>query len=348
MTDELRHEALDAFVREHFTAPLNVVEQIGGGQSNPTYFITVGTQQLVLRKQPHGPILKGAHAVDREYRVLEALSKTNIPVPKPILFCVDTTILGTSFYLMERFEGRVFHDAALPDLPREDRRALYISMAETLAALHAIDPEAVGLSDFGRPGNYFERQLARWSKQWHQSITKPIPALDQLIEELTRALPEEDGCVSIVHGDYRMGNLMVHPTEPRIIGILDWELSTLGHPLADLGFAAMAWHTTPKDYGGIASLDLQRLGIPSEEDFIQSYMHLSKHGLTLKPFHIAFALFRFAVIFVGIADRARLGNAAGKNAQELAPLAERFAEIGLSVLKNGLSLNQQSPLRQLL
>ena len=345
MTDELRHEALDAFVREHFTAPLNVVEQIGGGQSNPTYFITVGTQQLVLRKQPHGPILKGAHAVDREYRVLEALSKTNIPVPKPILFCADTTILGTSFYLMERFEGRVFHDAALPDLPRVDRRALYISMAETLAALHAIDPEAVGLFEFGRPGNYFERQLARWSKQWRQSITKPIPALDQLIEELTRALPEEDGCVSIVHGDYRMGNLMVHPTEPRVIGILDWELSTLSHPLADLGFAAMAWHTTPKDYGGIASLDLQRLGIPSEEEFIQSYMRLSKHALTLKPFHIAFALFRFAVIFVGIADRARLGNAAGKNAQELAPLAERFAEIGLSVLKNGFSINQQSPLK---
>ena len=341
MTDKIPHDALAAFVKEHFGAPLNAVEQIGGGQSNPTYFITVGAQKFVLRKQPHGPILKGAHAIDREYRVLDALSKTNIPVPKPILFCADTIILGTPFYVMERLEGRVFHDAALPNLSHEERRALYLSMAETLATLHAIDPEAVGLSDFGRPGNYFERQLARWSKQWRESITKPIPALDQLIKHLTRVLPKEDGCVSIVHGDYRMGNLMVHPTEPRIIGILDWELSTLGHPLADLGFAAMAWHTTPKDYGGIASLDLKRLGIPSEEEFIQSYMRLSKHALTLEPFHIAFALFRFAVIFVGIADRARLGNAAGNNAEEIAPLAERFAEIGLSVLQSEMSFNQQ-------
>jgi len=341
MTDKILHDVLAAFVKEHFGAPLKAFEQIGGGQSNPTYFITVGTKKFVLRKQPHGPILKGAHAVDREYRVLDALSKTNIPVPKPILFCADTIILGTPFYLMERLEGRIFHDAALLNLSHEDRRALYHSMAETLAALHAIDPEAVGLSDFGGPGNYFERQLTRWSKQWRESTTKPIPALDQLIEHLTCALPKENGCVSIVHGDYRMGNLMVHPTEPRIIGILDWELSTLGHPLADLGFTAMAWRITPKDYGGIASLDLQRLGIPSEEEFIQFYMRLSKHAVTFEPFHIAFALFRFAVIFVGIADRARLGNAAGNNAEEIAPLAERFAEIGLSVLQNGSCLNRQ-------
>ena len=341
MTDTFPHEALDAFVRKNLGAALEKIEHVGGGQSNPTYFITVGAQQFVLRKQPHGPILKGAHAVDREYRVLEALSKTNVPVPKPLLFCADSTVLGTQFYVMECLQGRVFHDAALPNLSREERHALYHSMADTLAQLHAIDPHMIGLSDFGRPGNYFERQLARWSKQWNESDTNSIPALDHLIHDLTHNLPVDDGCVSIVHGDYRMGNLMVHPTEPRIIGILDWELSTLGHPLADLGFAAMAWHTTPKDYGGILGLDLERLGIPDKDEFIQVYMRVSKYALTLKPFHIAFALFRFAVIFVGIADRARRGNAVGKNAHEIAPLAERFAEIGLSVLRNGSGLNRQ-------
>ena len=279
--------------------------------------------------------MKGAHAVDREYRVLDALSKTDVPVPKPLLYCADPEIIGTPFYVMERIEGRVFHDAALPDLTRDERMALYRSMAETLAKLHALDPNDIGLSDFGRPGNYFERQLARWSKQWQESNVTSIPALDHLIDALARAVPSDEGVVSVVHGDYRMGNLIIHPTEPRIIGILDWELSTLGHPLADLGFAAMAWHTTPKDYGGIAGLDFGSLGIPSKDAFVNAYMKYAKDKSPLMPFHIAFALFRFAVIFVGIAERARLGNAAGKNAAEIAPLAQRFAEIGLSIMRNG-------------
>jgi aminoglycoside phosphotransferase (APT) family kinase protein len=335
MSELLPHAALDAYMRQHFGAALGAIEPIGGGQSNPTFFITVGTQRLVLRKQPHGPILKGAHAVDREYRVLQALSKTDVPVPTPRLYCVDPEVLGTPFYVMERIEGRVFHDAALPELSRDERGALYRSMAETLAKLHALDPNGIGLSDFGRAGNYFERQLARWSKQWKESSVQSIPALDQLIEALARALPSDDDIISIVHGDYRMGNLMVHPTEPRVIGILDWELSTLGHPLADLGFAAMAWHTTPKDYGGIAGLDFINLGIPTKDAFVSAYMNHAKDKSPLMPFHIAFALFRFAVIFVGIAERARLGNAAGKNAADIAPLAQRFAEIGLSIMENG-------------
>ena len=335
MSEILPHAALEAYMRQHFGAALGAIEAIGGGQSNPTYFITVGTQRLVLRKQPHGPILKGAHAVDREYRVLDALSKTDVPVPKPLLYCADPEIIGTPFYVMERIEGRVFHDAALPDLTRDERMALYRSMAETLAKLHALDPNDIGLSDFGRPGNYFERQLARWSKQWQESNVTSIPALDHLIDALARAVPSDEGVVSVVHGDYRMGNLIIHPTEPRIIGILDWELSTLGHPLADLGFAAMAWHTTPKDYGGIAGLDFESLGIPSKDAFVNAYMKHAKDKSPLMPFHIAFALFRFAVIFVGIAERARLGNAAGKNAAEIAPLAQRFAEIGLSIMRNG-------------
>jgi aminoglycoside phosphotransferase (APT) family kinase protein len=335
MSEAQTRAALDAYMHQQFGAALGAMEPIGGGQSNPTFFITVGTQRLVLRKQPHGPIVKGAHAVDREYRVLQALSKTDIPVPAPLHYCADPEILGTPFYVMERIEGRVFHDAALSELTRDERAALYHSMAETLAKLHAVDPNDIGLSDFGRPGNYFERQLARWSKQWDESSVPSIPALDHLIEALARALPSDDGIVSIVHGDYRMGNLMVHPTEPRVIGILDWELSTLGHPLADLGFAAMAWHTTPKDYGGIAGLDFENLGIPTKEAFVNAYMNHAKDKSPLMPFHIAFALFRFAVIFVGIAERARLGNAAGKNAAEIAPLAQRFAEIGLLIMRNG-------------
>jgi aminoglycoside phosphotransferase (APT) family kinase protein len=332
MVLDFESSALDAFVRNRFGVPLLDVERIGGGQSNPTYFVTTGAARLVLRKQPNGPILKGAHAVDREYRVRDALSKTDVPVPMPVLFEEDPSILGTPFYLMERLQGRVFHDAALPGVSRDERRALYLAMAETLARLHAVDPSSVGLGDFGRPGDYFERQLNRWSKQWDESPTDDIPALDRLIDLLSDARPQDDGLVSLAHGDYRMGNLMFHPTEPRVIGILDWELATLGHPLADVGFAAMAWHCRPQDYGGIAGLDHEALGIPSQEEFVAHYMMHAKHCPPLLPFHIAFALFRFAVIFVGIADRARQGNAAGGNAAEVAPLARRFAEIGLEVM----------------
>jgi len=332
MSLDFETAALDAFVRERFSVPLLSVERIGGGQSNPTYFVTTGAARFVLRKQPNGPILKGAHAIDREYRVLAALAKTDIPVPHPVLFESDPSVLGTPFYLMERLEGRVFHDASLPGLAREERHALYLAMAKTLAKLHSVDPNAIGLSDFGRPGDYFERQLNRWSRQWQESPTDDIPALDRLIERLTDQRPKDDGRLAIAHGDYRMGNLMFHPTELRVIGILDWELATLGHPLADLGFAAMAWQSRPNEYGGIAGLDLEALGIPSEAEFVAHYRAHAPDSPPLLPFHIAFAFFRFAVIFVGIADRARQGNAAGGNAHEIAPLAARFAEIGLKVM----------------
>jgi aminoglycoside phosphotransferase (APT) family kinase protein len=332
MPPDFETASLDTFVRERFGVPLLSVERIGGGQSNPTYFVTTGAARYVLRKQPNGPILKGAHAIDREYRVLEALSKTDVPVPRPVVFETEASILGTPFYIMERLEGRVFHDAALPGIAAEERQALYLAMAETLAKLHSVDPHSVGLSDFGRPGDYFERQLNRWSKQWYESPTDGIPALDRLIERLTEHRPIDDGRLALAHGDYRMGNLMFHAIEPRVIGILDWELATLGHPLADLGFAAMAWHSRPEDYGGIAGLDLKTLGIPSEAEFVAHYKAYAPNSPPLLPFHIAFAFFRFAVIFIGIADRARQGNAAGGNAHEIAPLAARFAEIGLKIM----------------
>jgi aminoglycoside phosphotransferase (APT) family kinase protein len=308
------------------------LERIAGGQSNPTYFVTQGGRQMVLRKQPNGPLLKGAHAIDREYRVLAALHPAGVPVPRPVLFHETPDILGTPFYLMERVEGRVFSDGALPEVPAAARHALWMGLADALGALHRIRPDEVGLADYGRPGSYFERQLSRWSRQWQESTSDPIPELDQLGAWLAENLPPDDGAVSLAHGDYRMGNVIFHPTEPRVVAILDWELSTLGHPLADLGFCAMAWHTSPAEYGGILGLDLTALGLPAEAEFLARYAAANPSAAAPLTFHKAFALFRFAVIFVGIADRAKQGNASGADAAKIAPLARRFAIRGLEVI----------------
>ncbi|MHA6642784.1 phosphotransferase family protein [Mesorhizobium sp. A623] len=318
---------LRAFLASHFgeTGSFSL-EKIAGGQSNPTYFVDYGSHSMVLRKQPAGPILRGAHAIDREFRVLEGLSRTNVPVPRVILYHDDPKLLGTPFYLMERLRGRVFHDCSLPELSAPERRGIYLGMAEALARLHAIRPEEIGLGDFGRPGNYFERQIARWTKQYRESSGEPISALDAVAEWLSENRPEHDGQVSIAHGDFRLGNMLFHPTEPKVIGILDWELSTLGHPLADLGFCCMPWHTSPDEYGGILGLDYHALGIPSEVEFTKHYFAQAIPTAQFRSFHIVFALFRFAIIFVGIADRARAGNAAAANAENVAPLAGQFAQ----------------------
>lgn len=308
------------------------LERIAGGQSNPTYFVTHGGRCMVLRKQPNGPLLKGAHAIDREYRVLDALHPAGVPVPRPVLFHETPEIVGTPFYLMERVEGRVFSDGALLEVPASERHALWMGLADALGQLHRVRPDEVGLADYGRPGNYFERQLSRWSRQWQESANDPIPELDQLGAWLAENLPPDDGAVSLAHGDYRMGNVIFHPSEPRVVAILDWELSTLGHPLADVGFCAMAWHTAPDEYGGILGLDLAALGLPNEAEFLSRYAAANPSAATPLPFHKAFALFRFAVIFVGIADRAKQGNASGANAATIAPLARRFAIRGLEVI----------------
>ena len=327
--------ALVRFLAEHFggSADRFSLDRISGGQSNPTYFVDFGERRMVLRKQPNGPILPGAHAVDREYRVLEALADTGVPVPRPILYHAGADLLGTPFYLMERLDGRVFHDCALPGLAREERRGIYLAMAEALARLHAVRPQEVGLADFGRPGNYFERQIARWSKQLHASPGEPVPALGRVEAWLRENLPADDRTVAIAHGDFRLGNLLFHSTEPRVVAILDWELSTLGHPLADLGFCCMPWHTAPDEYGGILGLDHAALGIPSREEFVAHYLAHAVPTAPLRRFHVAFALFRFAVIFVGIADRARAGNAASAEAARLGPLAGRFAQRALEVIE---------------
>jgi aminoglycoside phosphotransferase (APT) family kinase protein len=310
------------------------LERIGGGQSNPTYFVTLPDRRLVLRKRPAGPTLPSAHAVDREYRVLQALAGTDVPAPCPVLFHGEADVVGTPFYLMERLEGRVFHDCALPGISPADRRAMYLSMADALAALHAVDPTAAGLGDFGRPGGYFARQFARWSRQWEESPTDDIPELDAIVAWLATRIPEDSGRPAIAHGDFRLGNLMFHPTEPRVAAILDWELATLGDPLADLGFCCMTWHTAPDEYSGILGLDHTRLGIPTQDEFVARYERRATPSGRLQPVHVVFALFRFAVIFVGIADRARAGTAAAANAADTGRLAVRFARRALALTRS--------------
>lgn len=320
---------LDAFLRSALpgrAAGRLELERISGGQSNPTFFVSypdAGTR-LVLRKKPPGPLLPSAHAVDREYRILKALAGSAVPVPPVLLLHEQDDVVGTPFYLMERLEGRVFHDTALPGVSRDDRRTMYFAMAETLAALHGFDWQGAGLADFGRPGNYYARQLARWGRQWRETRTREIPAIDRLIDWLGENLDETPD-TSIVHGDFRLGNLMFAGAEPRIVAVLDWELSTLGHPLSDVAFSCLPWHSTPQMYAGIVGLDREALGIPSQEEYLARYCAAA--GRTEGPgrFHLAFSLFRFAVILDGIAARAKTGNAAAENAVSVGAMAESFA-----------------------
>jgi aminoglycoside phosphotransferase (APT) family kinase protein len=317
---------LEAFLRDSLGASGSLrLERISGGQSNPTFFVTCGERRMVLRKQPPGTLLPSAHAVDREYRVISALAGTGVPVAPAILFCDDRSVVGTPFYLMERLEGRVFHDCTLPGIPPAERRAMYVSMAEALAALHNVEPAACGLSDYGRAGNYFARQIRRWTQQWEMSRTRDDDAIDRLVAWLPLNIPQDD-LNAVVHGDYRIGNLMFHAVEPRVVAILDWELSTLGHPLADLAHCSIAWHSRPDEYGGMLGLDLAALGIPEVGEFEEAYRRVARHGAPLTAFHMAFAFFRWAVIFEGIAARAKAGTAAAANAAEVGRLAEVFAK----------------------
>lgn len=305
------------------------VEPIAGGQSNPTWFVTMGGRRMVLRKQPPGPLLKGAHAIDREYRIQHALAGTAVPVPAMLAWCGDAAVLDTPFYIMERMEGRVWHQTALPGVSAGDRRAMYLAVARTMAAMHSIDPAAIGLGDYGRPGNYFARQVSRWGRQWQEAASRGIPELDRLHDWLAARLPEDDGIVAIAHGDFRIGNLMFASDRPEVAAVLDWELSTLGHPMADLGFFCMCWRVRQDEYGGFGDTDWRAAGIPEKSEFLAEYRRHSRHAAELTPFHEAFALFRFAVIFVGIADRALHGNAAGDAAGDAMRLARAFARHGL-------------------
>jgi len=300
-----------------------------GGQSNPTYRLSVGKDELVLRKKPGGDLLPSAHAVDREYRVMKALADSEVPVPEMLLYCDDSSVIGTPFYVMRFLQGRVLFDQTIPQASIQDRRAIYRDINRVIAALHKIDPAAVGLADYGRAGNYFGRQINRWSRQYQENHTERLEALEKLIDWLPGRIPAGDE-VSIVHGDFRLDNVMLHPTEPRAIAVLDWELSTLGHPLADFSYHCMSWHIPPSLWRGIGGLDLASLGIPSEAEHLDQYVKAT--GLTQAQehwdFYLAYNFFRMSSILYGIGQRARQGTAAATDALETAAKASPLADLG--------------------
>jgi len=322
----------EAALADHLRTALGLsgplaVRQMRGGQSNPTFLLAMGGEELILRKQPPGALLPSAHAVDREYRVISALQDTDVPVPRTLLYSDDRAIIGTPFYVMERLRGRILWNPALPEIAVGERRAYWRAMAEALARLHRADWRALGLSDFGRPGNYFARQIARWTRQWADSKTRENPAIDRLCAWLPERVPDDEE-TTICHGDYRIDNLMFDPVEPRVIGILDWELSTLGHPLADLAYNCIQYHVPPTVFRGLAGLDLAALGLPSQDEHVASYAAVAGRPVAVTPFHLAFAMFRIAVILEGVLARARAGNAASADAAEMGELGLVLAERG--------------------
>lgn len=301
------------------------LRQFRGGQSNPTYLVTTLDNAFVLRKKPPGPLLKGAHAVDREARIQTALAGSGVPVARVLGFCADETVLGTAFYVMEHVRGRVFWDATFPTVARSERPAYFHAMCDTLAALHDLDYRAVGLGDYGREGNYFARQIALWSRQYlDDAEAGRDPRMDELVEALPAMIPARDE-TTLVHGDFRCDNLIFHPNEPRILAVLDWELSTLGHPLADFAGHAMMYLMPPHIVAGLRGADLERLGIPSEDEILARYAAATGRDPGRDwHFYIAFSLFRFAAIFHGIRGRAIRGNAVSAHARER---AERYPEL---------------------
>ena len=301
---------------------------LSGGQSNPTFRLECGARSMVLRKKPAGPLLPSAHAIDREYRVMKALQDTDVPVPRMLAYCEDDSLLGTPFYLMDFLQGRVFMDQSLPGMEPAERHAIYREMNRGIAALHTVDYRAAGLQDFGREGNYVGRQIARWSRQCRESTVPMNDAMHRLMEWLPEHAPAFDQ-TTLVHGDYRLDNLVFHPTEQRVIGVLDWELSTLGDPLADLSYQCMAWRIPPALWRGIAGLDLPTLGIPSEAEYVRWYAATTgRDAAEHWDFYLAFNLFRMAAILHGIAQRAADGNAAGDDAVETGRKAGPLAELG--------------------
>ena len=321
---------LEAWMKDHVVgfAGSAEVEQFKGGQSNPTYRVSAGGTRYVLRRKPPGKLLPSAHAIDREYRVISALAQTDVPVAKSYALCLDDAVIGTAFYVMEYVAGRVFWDPTLPELARHERRPIFEAMNDVIARLHGVDYARIGLGDYGRPGNYAMRQIDRWTKQYRASETETIAAMDRLIEWLPKNAPAEEE-TSIIHGDFRIDNLIFHPTEPRIIAVLDWELSTLGNPLADFAYHMMPWRLGPQAYRGLLSFDLDALGIPSEEEGCALYCRRTgRISLPHWDFYIAFNMFRLAAILQGIMGRVREGTAASLRAHEAGARAKAIAEAG--------------------
>jgi aminoglycoside phosphotransferase (APT) family kinase protein len=341
MTDphHIDTDALDRWLSTHlsgYSGPLQI-EKFAGGQSNPTYKLITPNRVYVMRAKP-GPVAKllpSAHAIEREFRVMQGLRDTAVPVAEMHVLCEDESVIGRAFYVMEHVSGRVLWDQALPGMAPAERGAIYNEMNRVMAALHTVDVQAAGLAGYGKPGNYFERQIGRWSKQYLASITQDIPEMHRLIEWLPQHIPamaRDERLVSVVHGDYRLDNLMLHPTEPRVLAVLDWELSTLGHPLADFSYHCMSWHIPPGTFRGVGGLDIQALGIPSEADYIALYCERTGFATPAQlqadwNFYLAYNMFRLAAILQGIAKRVEDGTASSAQARESGAGARPMAEM---------------------
>jgi aminoglycoside phosphotransferase (APT) family kinase protein len=339
-TGELDAVALRPYLEAHidgFRGPLQV-EKFAGGQSNPTFRIAAASGTYVLRRQPPGDLLKSAHAVDREYRVMAALRDTEVPVPRVFHLCEDRDVIGSMFYVMEYCDGRIFWDAAIPEVDREERTAIYAEMVRVLTGLHRVDVDAVGLADYGKPGNYFERQYGRWSSQYRASELQRIEPMEQLIAWLDGNIPADDGRMTLVHGDYRLDNMIFAREEATAIALIDWELSTLGHPFADLGYYCMQLRM-PQSVGNMSGLrgkDLAALGIPNERSCVASYCErMGIDRIDNFSFYVAFSFFRLAAIVQGVAKRAVEGNASSEQAAELGRFVHPIAEMALEAVEEG-------------
>ncbi|MCA0900315.1 MULTISPECIES: phosphotransferase [Microbulbifer] len=336
--DQLDEALLAEYLAEHidgFSGPVTA-SKFSGGQSNPTFKLETPERTYVLRRQPPGKLLKSAHAVDREYRVIKALANTAVPVPEVFHLCEDRDVIGSMFYVMSHMEGRIFWDAKLPEVAKAERTAMYNEMGRVLADLHSVDVDAAGLSDYGKPGNYFARQYDRWCSQYRASEIDKIDAMEKLIGWLGEAQPADDGRVSLVHGDFRLDNMVFAPQEPKVIAVLDWELSTLGHPFADLAYQCMQLRM-PGGMGNISGLmgaDRAALGIPSEEDYVAQYCdRMGIAQIEHWTYYLAFSFFRLAAIVQGVAKRAQGGNASSKEASKVGAFVEPLAAMALDIIQ---------------
>jgi aminoglycoside phosphotransferase (APT) family kinase protein len=321
--------AMDGYLKQHLEGYTGspVIKQFEGGQSNPTFLVTSGERRYVLRKKPPGTLLPSAHQIEREYRIYRALEGTGVPIPRAYFLCEDPSIVGTAFYVMDFIEGRNFRDSSLKDLTPGDRRAAYTDMCRVLAALHGVDYKAKGLEDFGKPGNYFERQIGRWTKQYVAAKTHDIEPMDALVEWLPKNIPEGTE-TTIVHGDYQLYNLLFHPTEPRVVALLDWELSTLGHPMADLAYNCMKYHT-------MEAFSLGE-GVPKEDEYIAMYCKMTgRERIPHWNFYVAFGIFRLASIIQGVYKRGLQGNASSAAALSMKGVVAQTAANGWKVAQSG-------------
>ena len=336
--EKLDTDRLGRYLEQHiegFRGPISV-DKFANGQSNPTFRLDAASGTYVLRRQPPGKLLKSAHAVDREFRVMRALRNTPVPVPNALHLCEDRELIGSMFYVMDFCEGRVYFPAHLPDIDSNtERAAMYDALNEVLVAIHSLDLDACGLTDYGKPGAYFERQLGRWTKKYRAAELRKIDAMDSLIGWLQEHLPEDDGRTALVHGDYRIDNVIYHPERPEIIAVLDWELSTIGHPIADLAYQCMQWRL-PNELGhqqGLGGIDRTSLGIPTEQEYVKRYCErIGNDRVDNWTFHLALSFFRLAAIVQGVAKRAEQGNASSAEATTIGQLVDPLANLALETI----------------